>query len=45
MQYTVLINNVHLLPKDLRLEYGGEKFASDPGWGLTSLHPCAGYKL
>jgi len=32
-------NTVHLLPKDLRFEYGGAKLASCPGRHLTSIRP------
>ena len=32
-------NTVHLLPKDLRFEYGGAKLASCPRPHLTSLRP------
>jgi len=34
---SAFFNTVHLLPKKLRLEYGGGKFASCPGHDLTSL--------
>jgi len=33
-------NTVHLLPKDLKFEHGGAKFASCPGRHLISLRPC-----
>jgi len=33
-------NTVHLLPTDLRFEYGGAKLASCLGRHLTSLRPC-----
>jgi len=37
---STFFNTVHLLPKDLRFEYGDAKLASCPGRHLTSLHPC-----
>ena len=33
-------NKVHLLPKNLRFEHGGAKFASCPGRHFTSLRTC-----
>ena len=36
---TSTFNTVHLLPKELRFEYGGAKLASCPGRRLTPLRP------
>ena len=36
---STFFNTVHLLPKDLRIEYGDAKLVSFPGRHLTSLRP------
>jgi len=38
---STFFNTVNLLPKELRFEYAGAKFASCPGRHITSLRPCA----
>jgi len=38
---STFFNTVNFLPKSLRLEHGGVKFASCPGRHLTSLRPWA----
>jgi len=37
---STFFNRVNFLPKDLRFEHGGAKFAYCPGRHLTSLRPC-----
>jgi len=37
---STFFNTIHLLPKDLRFERGGDKLASCPGRHLTSVRPC-----